>query len=109
MPSNQRLQSPPARLEAWLGVHMTFVSGLLVVVVASTGVLALVPWGARGLYEAPAIEHKACPPKMGGEPPRSIKYPAVIGLDGLRAPVTVVELPTHTNHHTTTHIPHEPQ
>jgi hypothetical protein len=27
---------------------------------------------------------------MGGEPPRAIKHPAVIGLDGLRAPVTVV-------------------
>ena len=52
--------------------------------------LALVPWGAPGLYEAPAIEHKACPPTMGGEPPHAIKYPAVIGLDGLRAPVTVV-------------------
>ena len=50
----------------------------------------MVPWGARGLYEAPEIEHKACPPTMGGEPPRAIKYPAVIGLDGLRAPVTVV-------------------
>jgi len=33
----------------------------------------LVPWGARGLYEAPAIEHKACPPTMGGEPPRAIQ------------------------------------
>ena len=33
-----------AGLEAWLGVHITFVSGLFVVVVASTGVLALVPW-----------------------------------------------------------------
>jgi len=50
----------------------------------------LVPWGARGLYEAPAIEHKAYPPTMGGEPPRAIKHPAVIGLDGLRAPVSVV-------------------
>jgi len=77
-------------LEAWLGVHITFVSGLFVVVVARTGVLALVPWGARGLYEAPAIERKACPPTMGGEPPRAIKHPAVIGLDGLRAPVAVV-------------------
>jgi len=27
---------------------------------------------------------------MGDEPPRAIKHPAVIGLDGLRAPVTVV-------------------
>jgi len=27
---------------------------------------------------------------MGGEPPRAIQHPAVIGLDGLRAPVTVV-------------------
>ena len=26
---------------------------------------------------------------MGGESPRAIKHPAVIGLDGLRAPVTV--------------------
>ena len=42
------------------------------------------------MYEAPAIEHKACPPTMGGEPPRAIKHPAVIGLDGPRAPVTVV-------------------
>jgi len=50
----------------------------------------LVPWGARGLYKAPAIEHKAYPPTMGGEPPRAIKHPAVIGLDGLRAPVSVV-------------------
>jgi len=53
-------------------------------------VLALVPWGVRGLYEAPAIEHKACPPTMGGEPPRAMKHPAVIGLDGLIAPVNVV-------------------
>ena len=36
--------------------------------------------GPRGLYEAPAIEHEACPPTMGGESPRAIKYPAVIGL-----------------------------
>jgi len=27
---------------------------------------------------------------MGGESPRAIKHPAVIGLDGLRAIVTVV-------------------
>ena len=49
----------------------------------------MVPWGVRGLYGAPAIEHKACPPTMGSEPPRAIKHPAVIGLDGLQAPVTV--------------------
>jgi len=42
------------------------------------------------LYKAPAIEHKAFPPTMGGEPPRAIKHPVVIGLDGLRAPVSVV-------------------
>jgi len=30
------------------------------------------------------------PPTMGGESPRAIKHPAVIGLGGLRAPVTVV-------------------
>ena len=35
---------PRAGLEAWLGVHITLVSGLFVVVVTSTGVLALVPW-----------------------------------------------------------------
>ena len=40
----------------------------------------MAPWGARGLYKAPAIEHKACPPTMGGEPSRAIKHPAVIGL-----------------------------
>jgi len=57
-----RTGSPEARL----GIHRTFVSGLFVVVVASTRVLALVPWGG-GLYEAPAIEHKACPPMMGSE------------------------------------------
>ena len=51
----------------------------------------MVPWGVRGLYEAPAIEHKGCPPTMGGESPRAIKHPAVIGLDSLRAPVSVVE------------------
>ena len=62
-------------------VHINFVSGLFVVVIASTGVLALVPWGARGLYKAPAIEHKARPPTMGGEPPRAIKHLAVIGRD----------------------------
>ena len=50
----------------------------------------MVPWGVRGLYEAPAIGHKACPPTMGSEPPRAIQRPAVIGLGGLRAPVTVV-------------------
>ena len=59
-------------MKAWLGVHITFVGGLFVLVVASTGVLALVPWGARGLYGAPAIEHKACPPTMGGEPPCAV-------------------------------------
>ena len=100
---------PRTGLKAWLGVHITFVSGLFVVVAASTGVLSMAPWIVWGLSEVPAIEKKVCPPTMGGEPPRAIKYPAVIGLDGLRAPVTVVELPTHTNHHTTTHIPHEPQ
>ena len=52
--------------------------------------LALVPWGVRGLYEAPAIGHKACPSAMGGEPPRAIQHPAVICLGSLRAPVTVV-------------------
>ena len=50
----------------------------------------MVPWGVRGLYEAPAIEQKACPPTMGGEPPRAIKHPAVIDLDGLRAPFSAV-------------------
>jgi len=54
-------------------------------------VLALVPWGDRGLYEAPAIEHKACPPTMGAEPPRALKHPAVIGLDGLRVFLTPPE------------------
>jgi len=55
----------------------------------------LVPWGVRGLYEVPAIEHMACPCPftMGGEPPRAIEHPAVIGLDGLRVPVTVVGAP----------------
>ena len=38
------LSPPEGGLEAWLGVHITFVSGLFVVVVASTGVLALVPF-----------------------------------------------------------------
>ena len=52
--------------------------------------LALVPWGVRGLYEVAAIEHKACPPTMSGEPPRAIKHPAEMGLGGLRAPVAVV-------------------
>ena len=86
-------RAPRPGLGAWLGVHITFVSGLFVIVVASTGVLALVPWGvrgARGLYEAPAIEHKASPPATGGESPRAIKHPAVIGSGGLRAPVTAV-------------------
>jgi len=50
----------------------------------------LIPWGVRGLNEAPAIEHKACLSTMGGEPPRAIQHPAVICLDSLRAPVTVV-------------------
>ena len=50
----------------------------------------MVPWGVRGLYEAQAIEHKACPPTMGVEPPSAIKHPVVVGLDGLRAPVAVV-------------------
>jgi len=50
----------------------------------------LVLWGVRGLYKAPVIEHKTCPSTMGGEPPRAIQNPAVIGLGGLRAPVTVV-------------------
>jgi len=67
-------------------IVMPFVSGLFVVVVARKGVLALVPWGVRGLYDAKAIEHKACPPTMGGESPRAIKHPAVIGIGGLRAP-----------------------
>ena len=90
VPSNRHLQSPRAGLEAWLGVQITFVRGIFVTVVASTGVLALVPWGFRGLYEAPAIEHKACPSTIGGEPSRAIQHPAVIGLGSLRAPVTVV-------------------
>ena len=42
------------------------------------------------MYEAPPIEHKAFPPTIGGESPSAIKHPAVIGLGGLRAPVTVV-------------------
>ena len=42
----------------------------------------MVPWGVGGLYEAPAIELKACPPTMGGESPRAIKHPAVIGRGG---------------------------
>ena len=50
----------------------------------------MAPWIVWGLSEVPAIEKKVCPPTMGGEPPRAIKHPAVIGLDGLRAPVTVV-------------------
>ena len=41
--------------------------------------LALVPWGVRGLYETPAVECKACPPTMGGELPCAIKHPAVLG------------------------------
>jgi len=50
----------------------------------------LVLWGVRGLYEAPAIGHKACSPMISDEPPRAIKHPAIIGHGGLRAPVTVV-------------------
>jgi len=40
------------------GVHIAIVSGLFTVAAASTGEFALVPWGVRGLYKAPAIEHK---------------------------------------------------
>jgi len=50
----------------------------------------LVPWGVQGLYEAPAVEYEACPPTLGGEPPYAIKHQAAVGLDCLRAPVTVV-------------------
>jgi len=31
-------------------------------------VLALVPLGVRGLYKAPAVEHKAYAQTLGGEP-----------------------------------------
>ena len=44
MPSNRRPQiyrASRAGMEAWLGVHITLISGLFVVVVAGTGVLAL--------------------------------------------------------------------
>jgi len=79
-----------AGLKAWLGVHIAIVGGLFVVVVASTGVLALVPWGVRGLDEAPAVEHKPCPSTMGGKSPCAIKHPAVVGLNRLRPSVAVV-------------------
>jgi len=46
--------------------------------------------GRRGLYEAPAVEHKACPPAMGGELPCAIKYPIIVGLGCLQVPVTAV-------------------
>ena len=52
--------------------------------------LALVPWGARCLYETSAVVHVACPPRMGSEPPCAIKHLAVIGLGGLRTLVTIV-------------------
>jgi len=42
--------------------------------------LALVPWGVRGLYGALAIEQKAYPPTMGGESPCAIKHPAIVCL-----------------------------
>ena len=50
----------------------------------------MVPWGVWGLYEAPAVEHKACPPTMAGKPPCAIEHSAVIGLGCLGAPVAVV-------------------
>ena len=61
------------RLKAGLRVHITIASGLFVLAGASTGVLALVPWGVRGLYEAPVTEHEVCPPTMSAEPRRAIK------------------------------------
>jgi len=50
----------------------------------------LVPWGVRSLYEAPAVEHEACPHTMSGESPYAMKYPAIIRLDCIRVPVAVV-------------------
>jgi len=49
VPSNRRLQSPPGRTGSLARIHITIVGGLFVVVIASTGVLALVPWSVRGL------------------------------------------------------------
>jgi len=50
----------------------------------------LVPWGVRGLYEAPAVKHKTCPPTMSGVPPCTIEHQPVVSLDCLRAPVAVI-------------------
>jgi hypothetical protein len=46
---------------------------------ASTGVLALVQWwGVRGMYETPAIEHKACTTTIGDGPPCAAEHPAIV-------------------------------
>ena len=50
----------------------------------------MVPWGVRGLNEAPAVKHKTCPSTMSGEPPCTIEHQPVISLDCLRAPVAVI-------------------
>ena len=51
----------------------------------------MVLWGVRGLYGTSAVEHKACPPTIVGEPPYAIKHPPAIGpLGCLRTPLNVV-------------------
>ena len=71
MPSNRRLLSPPGRTGSLARGSYGFRKRPLRLSRCENGVLALVPRGARGLYEVPAIEHKACPPTMGGEAPRA--------------------------------------
>ena len=90
MSSSRCLQSLPLWDRKPCSGIITIVSGLFVVIMASSGVLALVPWGVRGLYEAPAVEYTACPRMMSAGTPCTIKHPAVISIDCLRAPVTVV-------------------
>ena len=54
---------------AGLRVEVVVEGGLLVVVGIGVGALGAVAGRVRDLDKAPAVEHKARPPAMGGEPP----------------------------------------
>ena len=88
MPSNGRLQSPPARAGSLARGSYNFRKRPLRRSRCEHGVVGFGPWAVRGLYEAPTAEQRAYPPTIGGESPRAIKHPAVKGLDCLRAPIT---------------------
>ena len=64
---------------AGLRIKVVLEGGLLVVVGFGVGALGAVAGLVRDLDKAPAVEHKARPPTVGGEPPGPVDLTEIYG------------------------------